>query len=112
MAADLEELFAPGDAAAACARLIELARSDTGQAAKVADFLLAWWNGEDNGHFPISHLANVDDEIARDMLIILSRIAMEPAMIYADAFGRGSDMEVLWHQWRAPRDGKASRDEA
>lgn len=111
MAADLDKLFAPEDAAAATARLIAIARSDTGQAARVADFLLAWWNGDDNGHFPIHHLASVDDVIARDILTILWRIASEPAMIYADAFGQGPAMEELWHQWRGPFEDEPLADE-
>jgi hypothetical protein len=82
------------------ARLVAIARADTGQSKKVADFLLAWWNGDDNGHFPISHLVNVDTAIRDDMLFLLRRIASEPAMIYADAFGFGLEMEELWRLWR------------
>ena len=39
----------------AITRLIVVAGSDAGQAARAADFLLAWWNGGDNGHFPVLH---------------------------------------------------------
>ncbi len=31
-------------------RLFAIAKSDTGQSARVANFLLAWWNGTDLGH--------------------------------------------------------------
>lgn len=44
----------------AIGRLLKVAQSDTGQSRRVADFLLAWWNGDDMGHFPILHLCNVD----------------------------------------------------
>ena len=55
---------------AAIGRLVDVASSDTGQAARVADFLLAWWNGDDNGHFPILHLSNCDAIISEDMLAL------------------------------------------
>lgn len=60
---------------AAIGRLVDVASSDTGQAARVADFLLAWWNGDDNGHFPILHLSNCDAIISEDMLIVMARLA-------------------------------------
>jgi hypothetical protein len=34
-------------ARAALTRLIPIAMSDTGQSKRVADFLMAWWNGPD-----------------------------------------------------------------
>ena len=37
-------------------RLFEIASSDTGQSARVARFLMAWWNGTDLGDFPIADL--------------------------------------------------------
>ena len=33
----------------AVARLLDIAKTDTGQARRVADFLLAWHSGEENG---------------------------------------------------------------
>lgn len=56
----------------AITRLIVVAGSDTGQSARVADFLLAWWNGDDSGHFPILHLCNCDATISEDMLMVIS----------------------------------------
>ena len=52
-----------------------IARSDTGQSARVADFLLAWWNGLDNGHFPMLHLSNCDAAIGEDMIVIMAYLA-------------------------------------
>lgn len=83
----------------AIGRLIDLARSKTGQSRLVADFLLAWWNGEDNGHFPILHLCNVDAIIAEDMLTIMAHLAQEPT-VYPDAWGYRDAMESLVVQWR------------
>jgi hypothetical protein len=48
-------------------RLLRVARKDTGQARRVADFLLAWHNAEENGGWDPVDLWNVDDAIAEDM---------------------------------------------
>ena len=53
---------------AALKRLLDLARSDTGQSARVARFLMAWWNGPDLGDFPIADLFGLDRNVAGDML--------------------------------------------
>ena len=37
-------------------RLIGIAQSDTGQARRVADFLLAWWNAGSCGGFDLTNL--------------------------------------------------------
>lgn len=86
----------------AIGRLVEIARSDTGQSARVADFLLAWWNGDDNGHFPILHLCNCDAIIGEDMVIIMAHLAQEPT-VYPDAWGYKDAMAELWHLWREPK---------
>lgn len=64
-----------------------------------ADFLLAWWNGDDNGHFPVLHLCNCDAVIPEDMLTIMAHLAQEPT-VYADAWGYRAAMEALVLQWR------------
>ena len=53
---------------AALERLIDLARSDTGQARRAANFLLAWWDGDTWGHFPITDLFGVDRAIAQSLI--------------------------------------------
>ena len=87
------------DVGAAIGRLVDIARSDTGQSGRVADFLLAWWNGPDNGHFPILHLSNCDAVIGEDMLVIMAYLAQEPT-VYADAWGYRDAMIGLVDQWR------------
>jgi hypothetical protein len=79
--------IAEGDVADAIGRLLAVARSDTGQSVRCADFLLAWWNGDDLGHFPIAHLWNVDAELGEDMLIVIAFLGQHPGAIYPDAFG-------------------------
>lgn len=88
------------EAGNAIGRLIAVAESDTGQSGRVADFLLAWWNGEDNGHFPVLHLCNCDAIIAEDMLIVMAYLAQEPT-VYPDAWGYRHAMTALVEQWRA-----------
>lgn len=87
------------EAGDAIRRLIAIAQSDTGQSARVADFLLAWWDGLDNGHFPLLHLSNCDPIIGEDMLIIMGYLVQEPP-IYPDAWGLKGDMASLWARWR------------
>src|SRR5436309_13801285 len=50
------------------ARLVRIAMGDTGQCRRVADFLLAWHNAEENGGWDPTDLWNVDAAIAVDML--------------------------------------------
>lgn len=83
----------------AITRLIVVAGSGTGQAGRAADFLLAWWNGGDNGHFPVLHLCNCDAIIAEDMLIVMAYLAQEPT-VYPDAWGYRDAMVALVEQWR------------
>src|SRR3546814_8485325 len=57
------------EADAAIGRLLRIAlpptrAADTGASAQVADFLLAWWNGAECGHFPILHLCKIGSEHA------------------------------------------------
>src|SRR3546814_2603563 len=67
-------------------RLIAIARSDTGQSRRVANLLLAWWNGEDCGHFPIADLFGVDATIATHITTIVGFLGQHEGAIYPDAF--------------------------
>ncbi|WP_425474078.1 DUF7673 family protein [Sphingomonas montanisoli] len=51
-------------------RLFDLAASDTGQARRAANFLLAWWNAQDNGGFDLADLFGVDHAVAADMAVV------------------------------------------
>jgi hypothetical protein len=73
--------------------------AETGASPKVADFLLAWWNGDDAGHFPILHLCNLDATIAEDMLIIMAYLA-ENSTVYADQWGYRDTMGEIWQRYR------------
>ncbi|WLW63573.1 ParB/RepB/Spo0J family partition protein [Achromobacter aegrifaciens] len=69
----------------ALARLINIARSDTGQSKRVANFLLAWWNATNCGGFDLTDLWSVDAEIGDDMLVVLGLIRESRA--YPDTLG-------------------------
>ena len=79
-------------------RLIDIARRDTGQSRKAANFLLAWWNAQECGGFDLTDLWNVDRSIAQDMLTIFGLLIH--SMIYPDTLGYGSDFNALIRAWR------------
>lgn len=79
-------------------RLVAIAKSDTGQSRRVADFLLAWWNPSTCGGFDLTNLWNVDAEIIADMMIVFDLIAR--AWVYPDALGYKADFEKIIEQWR------------
>lgn len=84
----------------AIGRLVDLAKADTGQARYAANFLLAWWNGDDWGHFPIADLFCVDHAVSADMITVLGFLAKQPCAIYPDQFGRRDDIAKLIALWR------------
>jgi hypothetical protein len=55
----------------ALGRLCQIAKRDTGQSRRVANFLFAWQNTEENGGWDPTDLWNVDTAIAEDMLAVL-----------------------------------------
>ncbi len=83
---------------AAVARLVEIARSDTGRARRVADFILAWWNAKDLGGFDLADLWYVDAAISRDMLTVVSFLTRQTSAVYPDAFR--ADIAEIIGQWR------------
>jgi hypothetical protein len=71
--------------------VLQVARQDTGQARRVASFLLAWHNAEENGGWDPVDLWNVDAVIADDILTVV-RLIRESRQ-YPDALGF-SDVSV------------------
>lgn len=92
--------FSKAAAQKALDRLIDVARSDTGQSRRAANFLLAWWNGEDCGHFPIADIFGVDATIAAHITTIIGFLGQHEGAIYPDAFGRKDEMIDLASRWR------------
>ena len=98
------------DPDAALDRLVTIAQSDTGQSARVANFLLAWWNAGDCGGFDITDLWNVDRAIAYDILAVTAMIAFRHE--YPTAHGYGPPCERMVADWRPrlfdqPKGGRA-----
>lgn len=83
---------------AAFERLLDLARSDTGQARRVANFILAWWNAESLGGFDIADLFALDAAIAEDTATVFGWIARSPNAVYPEVY-RG-EIEALIEGWR------------
>lgn len=79
-------------------RLIRIARSDTGQSRRVADFLLAWWNPANCGGFDLTSLWGVDAEIAIDMQIVFGFVARIHS--YPDGIGYAREFQEIIAQWR------------
>lgn len=79
-------------------RLIRIARGDTGQSRRVADFLLAWWNSGACGSFDLTNLWGVDTTIATDMVKVFAYIAVTNR--YPDTLGYAKEFEAIVHEWR------------
>ena len=86
------------DARAALERLIGIARADTGQSRKVANFLLAWWNAEECGGFDLTDLWGVDAPVAADMVTVFALVAGRQQ--YPDTLGYGKQFEAMDRAWR------------
>ncbi|KAF3458047.1 hypothetical protein GO287_05006 [Ralstonia solanacearum] len=83
---------------AALERLIEIARRDTGQSRRVADFLLAWWNAGQCGGFDLTTAWGVDDAIAADMVTVFGFIVRVNK--YPDTLGYESEFNAIVREWR------------
>lgn len=79
-------------------RLLCIARSDTGQSRRVANFLLAWWNADSLGGFDLADIFAVDRKIGRDMATIVSGLAELPAALYPEDYR--AEIEELIRLWR------------
>jgi hypothetical protein len=86
------------DQKAALERLLAIAQSDTGQARRVADFLLAWWNAGECGGFDLTNPWGVDASIAEDMVIVFGYVARANA--YPDALGFNVQFQSIVRGWR------------
>ncbi|RYY15296.1 MAG: hypothetical protein EON55_06640 [Alphaproteobacteria bacterium] len=83
---------------AALDRLLAIAATDTGQARRVANLLLAWANTQAYGGFDPTDLWAVSDPVRTDMLELLSLIAAERH--HATTYGHDDAFTALAHRWR------------
>lgn len=79
-------------------RLLRIARQDTGQARRVASFLLAWHNAAENGGWDPTDLWNVDASIAGDMLKVV-RLILDSHR-YPNDLGFSEEIAAVWRLWR------------
>ena len=88
-------------ALAAADRLIAVAAGDTGQARRPANFLLAWWDGDTWGHFPIADLFSVDRAVSDDMATLFVYLGKQGGAVYINAFGDdyAAKMAELAQRW-------------
>ncbi len=98
---DLEE------ARAAIRRLLTIAKSNTGQSRRVANFLLAWWNATDCGGFDFTDLWMLDRNIGDDIVTVVRLIAARQE--YPNAYGFGKQFERLVVSWRPQLVGEEPR---
>src|SRR5712692_9258118 len=80
-------------------RLLLIASQDTGQARRVADFLLAWHNAGENGGWDPVDLWSVDTAIADDMLMVLGLICESHR--YPGELGFNKKIQAMWERWRS-----------
>lgn len=83
---------------AALERLLAVARGDTGQSRRVADFLLAWWNAGQCGSYDLTTAWGVDDDLMEAMCVVF-RLASR-ANSYPDTLGYGPAFEAVVAAWR------------
>ncbi len=88
-------------------RLMRIAMGDTGQCRRVADFLLAWHNAEENGGWDPTDLWNVDATIADDILTALLLLRMENR--YPGDLGFQKEIDRIWKMWRAGQPNDRSK---
>ncbi|MCW8060495.1 DUF7673 family protein [Agrobacterium tumefaciens] len=79
-------------------RLLDLARSDTGQARRAANFILAWWNADSLGGFDIADLFAVDMRIAADMATVFTWLSRRNEATYPEEYRAA--IEAVIAEWR------------
>ena len=94
------ELTAATEGVAALGRLIRVAMRDTGQSRRVADFLMAWHNAQENGGWEPTDMWSVDTTIALGILSTLKML--RHTRRYPGDFGCNQEMERIWELWRSP----------
>ena len=83
-----------------------VSHGSTHQSMIVTDFLLAWWDSVNCGHFDLTSLWAVDAKTVADMQIVFGLIAR--AKVYPDVLGYEDKFKVIVDNWRTDRPaGKA-----
>lgn len=93
------------DEAAALDLLLSVAKSDTGQARRCADFLLAWFNAGTCGSFDLTNLWGLDTSLAEAMVTVFRFISRNQG-VYPDKLGLKPDFVKVIAEWRPEIDTK------
>lgn len=79
-------------------RLIAIAKRDTGQCRRVANFLLSWWGADACGTWDITDVWSLDHAITQDIFTVLGFLAQ--GCVYPDRLGYEEDFQQILRQWR------------
>ncbi|MBA2672983.1 MAG: hypothetical protein H0U68_04775 [Ramlibacter sp.] len=79
-------------------RLIAIAKRDSGQCRRVANFLLCWWGVESCGAWDITDVWSLDPAITEDIFTVLGFLAQ--GCVYPDRLGYEDDFHQILRQWR------------
>jgi ParB family transcriptional regulator, chromosome partitioning protein len=83
----------------ALSRLLQIAQRDTGQSRRVANFLLAWHNAEENGGWDPADFWSLDAEIADDIVTVIGIIRRSSGK-YPNDLGFEREISRVWKRWR------------
>jgi len=75
-----------------------MSQGSTHQSMIVADFLLAWWDSINCGHFDITSLWAIDGVIVADMQLVFGMIAR--VRVYPDMLGYEEQFKTVMDSWR------------
>lgn len=84
-------------------KLLNVAREDTDQGRRVANFLPAWWNAEVHGGFDLSDLANFDPRLGSDLATIFTFLARKEDVVYPDDYRGGIEAIIANRRPQAER---------
>ena len=79
-------------------RLIAVAKKNTGQCRRVADFLLSWFNGPVCGGWGVTDVWHFDRSILDDIRVVFDFICEDTS--YPDTFGYYDDFQEIARLWR------------
>lgn len=100
-----EQIFGGGrypreDELEALRRLLKLARYDSGQCSRVAEFLLAWWNAQTCGGFDVMDVGSLDPDLAADVVVVFGMVAcfrLYPSDLSQDLVAEFRELVAIWH---------------
>ena len=93
-------LTAVSEDVAALGRLMRIALRGTGQSRRVADFLLAWHNAQENGGWDPTDLWSIDTAIAEDIVAAIK--LLREVHRYPGDLGFQREIQQIWELWKAP----------